>query len=150
MFFMDMQQPAAGPPTNYLVYVILPPLTFFVAFFIFNFAELNRPVDPWGDQALFCLQVERAGQFKECLGPYSRYAFHHPGPLSFYFAAAAQGLLFFLDHARWLVAQLLINVLFFGAALHIFYRIVEHKSHTLLPALAFPFAVSPLGPPYYT
>ncbi len=66
-----------------------------------------------GDLAANALQVERAREFQEFLGPYSQHGFHHPGPISFYYFAATQTLLAFLPSilARHMLAQLGLNLL---------------------------------------
>jgi len=66
-----------------------------------------------GDLAANALQVERAREFQEFLGPYSQHGFHHPGPISFYYFAVAQTLLGFLPSilARHMLAQLGLNLL---------------------------------------
>ncbi len=66
-----------------------------------------------GDLAANALQVERAREFQEFLGPYSQHGFHHPGPISFYYFAVAQALLGFLPSilARHMLAQLGLNLL---------------------------------------
>ena len=66
-----------------------------------------------GDLAANALQVERAREFTELLGPYSQHGFHHPGPVSFYFFAGAQSLFGFLPSilARHMLAQFGLNLL---------------------------------------
>jgi len=66
-----------------------------------------------GDLAANALQVERAREFHEFMGPYSQHGFHHPGPISFYYFAVAQTLLGFLPSilARHMLAQLGLNLL---------------------------------------
>ena len=46
----------------------------------------------WGDAAANALQIERAGRLNETLGPYSRFMFHHPGPVAFYYLALGDEL----------------------------------------------------------
>ncbi|MGH9123068.1 MAG: hypothetical protein ACRDYC_14185, partial [Acidimicrobiales bacterium] len=41
----------------------------------------------YGDQALIELDARRAWHFYQLLGPYSRYGFHHPGPILYYLLA---------------------------------------------------------------
>jgi hypothetical protein len=65
-----------------------------------------------GDLAANALQIERALEFRELLGPYSQHGFHHLGPISFYYYAAAQSLFTFLPAllARHMLAQYLLNI----------------------------------------
>jgi len=66
-----------------------------------------------GDDALNSIKVENAKHFTEYLGPYSRFGFFHPGPISFYYLAFAEPFLRFVPtlFGRYLVAQLLLNSL---------------------------------------
>jgi hypothetical protein len=52
-----------------------------------------------GDLAANALKIERAGEFAEIHGHYSRWGFWHPGPAFFYVYAAAEWL--FNDLMRW-------------------------------------------------
>ncbi len=74
---------------------------------------LSPHLQEQGDLAANALQVERAREFQEFLGPYSQHGFHHPGPISFYYFAMAQTLLGFLPSilARHMLAQLGLNLL---------------------------------------
>lgn len=46
-----------------------------------------------GDISLLALQTAQASDFRELLGPYSRYRFNHPGPVLFYWYAFVEFLL---------------------------------------------------------
>jgi hypothetical protein len=79
-----------------------------------------------GDYASYALQIHRAKHGAELYGNYSRYFFYHPGPGFFYVYASSERLLrdwlglvpsAFNAHA---LAGLLLQSLFFGAALAIF------------------------------
>ncbi len=65
-----------------------------------------------GDLAANALQVERAREGRELLGPYSRHGFNHPGPVSFYIQAWTEPLFApFPSHlARHFAAQLCLNL----------------------------------------
>jgi hypothetical protein len=65
-----------------------------------------------GDLAANALQIERAREFRELLGPYSQHGFHHLGPISFYYYGAAQSVFAFLPAmlARHMLAQYLLNL----------------------------------------
>ncbi len=59
---------------------------------------LNRdlfrvPIFEYTDFAANALQVERAKHFRELLGNYSRWGFHHPGPAFFYIFALGERML---------------------------------------------------------
>ncbi|MGI8751667.1 MAG: hypothetical protein ACR2MN_05040 [Acidimicrobiales bacterium] len=49
--------------------------------------QRNGANSPAGDQALMELGARRALHFAQLLGPYSRYGWHHPGPVLFYVLA---------------------------------------------------------------
>lgn len=65
-----------------------------------------------GDLAANGLQVERAREGRELLGPYSQHGFHHPGPAAFYFQALLEPLLAMFPSylARHSAAQLILTV----------------------------------------
>jgi len=66
-----------------------------------------------GDLAANALQVERAREFQELLGPYSQHRFHHPGPVSFYYFAFTEFLFPWAPAllARHMLAQYVLNIL---------------------------------------
>jgi len=72
---------------------------------------MSETLHEYGDLAANALQVERALQNDEYLGPYSRYHFRHPGPISFYYFAQAQRVLTAIPTplGRTLTADLLLN-----------------------------------------
>jgi len=64
---------------------------------------LNRqlftvPLVERGDLAVNALQVQNALHFRELLGNYSRWDFHHPGPFFFYLFAAGEAVFFRFLH----------------------------------------------------
>src|SRR4051812_10274423 len=63
-----------------LVGVTLVPL---VVAFVALFTGRRGRIVPWGDTALLELTVRDVGAHVPLLGPYSRYHWHHPGPLLF-------------------------------------------------------------------
>lgn len=87
------------------------PVLFLFFLFVAGTSLWNRPFDEVGDEALIGLQTVRAGQFAEGVGPYSRVGFHHPGPVSFYFYAAADRLFPFIQAPgqRYRFVQFLLN-----------------------------------------
>lgn len=85
-------------------------------------------VTPWhedGDFAVNALQIERAKQFNEIYGNYSRFHFNHPGPAFFYVYAAGESLFYdWLEivpspHNAHALAGLILQAAFFAAALGI-------------------------------
>lgn len=77
-----------------------------------------------GDLAANALQVERAREGRELLGPYSRWEFHHPGPAGFYLQAWTEPLFRFLPSllGRHQAAQLLLNLSLVGWTLALLRR----------------------------
>jgi hypothetical protein len=77
-----------------------------------------------GDLAANALQIARASEGRELLGPYSRHGFHHPGPASFYGLAALEPAFFMFPStmARYLAAQLALNLAAFAAAMWLLNR----------------------------
>ena len=74
-----------------------------------------------GDQAANGLQIERAKSASEYLGPYSRFQFNHPGPVTFYYLALTERLFFFVPTplSRHLLAQLVLNLLWIAALVRV-------------------------------
>jgi hypothetical protein len=95
-------------------------LIIFVLYLFFNFNILKQFYFDFGDIALISLKVERAKEFKELLGPYSRMGFFHPGPILFYLYAFLGEIVKSLDlfsnfnsiSAYYYIVQFLINFLF--------------------------------------
>lgn len=59
----------------------------------FREAYFYTPLYEEGDNAANALQIERASEFRELHGNYSRWGFHHPGPAFFYTYALGETLL---------------------------------------------------------
>src|SRR4051812_45809588 len=73
-----------------LVGITLVPL---VVAFVALFTPKRGRILPWGDTALLELSVRDVGSHVLLLGPYSRYRWHHPGPLLFDWLAVPYRLL---------------------------------------------------------
>src|SRR6478752_878633 len=73
-----------------IVGVTLVPL---VVAFVALFTGKRGRITPWGDTALLELSVRDVGSHVLLLGPYSRYHWHHPGPLLFDWLAVPYRLL---------------------------------------------------------
>ncbi len=100
-------------------------------------------VTPWhenGDFALNALQIDRAKDFNETQGNYSRFHFHHPGPAFFYVYAAGEWLAYDLLQIvpapanAHILTGLALQAGFFAAALGIFAGWV--RSRWFLPLAA--------------
>lgn len=73
-------------------------VTVSAAVFLAVLLVLNRdlfrvPIFEYTDFAANALQIERAKHFRELLGNYSRWGFHHPGPAFFYIFALGERVL---------------------------------------------------------
>lgn len=103
-------------------------------------ALLSPHLFEWGDLALGALQIDAARHGAELLGPYSRFGFHHPGPVSFYWLAFSEPLFQWIPTplGRHLVAQLLLNFLLLG----LLYRESRRVLESSLPALLLVLAVT--------
>ncbi len=88
----------------------------------------RQPYYETWDMAVNSLAVGRARHFAEWYGPYSRWGFHHPGPVFFYVLALGEWL--FHDALRLtpapynaqVLAQVLVSGAFYGASLAVFAR----------------------------
>src|SRR5256714_938105 len=97
-------------------------------------ADLFRvPIIEDGDFAANALQVQNAKSFHELLGNYSRWHFHHLGPVFFYIFGIAEYLLYDLLHVvpqpinAHIVAIILVNIAFLAGTLAIFSMHVTSK-----------------------
>jgi len=118
---------------NYFTSVVLIPALFFLVYAGLNFKTFLNPGLEDGDLSSGALQIIRAKNFEEYLGPYSRFEFNHPGPISFYYYAFMEGPLFFIPSpfGRHLAAQFLLNIFFLFLSLHILY--ISLKKKFLIP-----------------
>ncbi len=88
----------------------------------------QQPYYETWDMAVNSLAVGRARHFAEWYGPYSRWGFHHPGPVFFYVLASGEWL--FNDVLRLtpapynaqVLAQVGVSTAFYGASLAVFAR----------------------------
>ena len=88
----------------------------------------RQPYYETWDMAVNSLAVGRARHFAEWYGPYSRWGFHHPGPVFFYVLALGEWL--FHDALRLtpapynaqVLAQVCVSGAFYGASLAVFAR----------------------------
>lgn len=101
-----------------------------------NTALFNAPIFEESDFALNSLQIREAKAFRELLGNYSRWGFHHPGPAVFYVMAFGEWL--FHDATRLVPAptnaQILTIILF--NAVFLFATVRIFLSHFPSPAFA--------------
>ena len=59
-----------------------------------NHRLFTIPINEFADYAANTIQIEDAKHFRDLLGNYSRWGFHHPGPAFFYILALGEGLLY--------------------------------------------------------
>ncbi len=92
-----------------------------------------------GDYAANSLSVEEAKDFRQLLGPYSRFGFHHPGPLIFYFRAATEKALASFELSPYSVhniSQFILNVL---SVFLMLLLLSWHSRSVLTPVVFFVF-----------
>lgn len=73
--------------------VVVSAIVFLAILLILNRDLFKVPIWEYTDFAANALQVERAKHFRELLGNYSRWGFHHPGPAFFYIFAFGERVL---------------------------------------------------------
>ncbi len=90
----DHEAPYAGRGTTRIciISVLLAAGAFLTVLLIINHTLFTAPIMEYGDPALNALQIESAKHFRELLGNYSRWGFHHPGPAFFYIFAFGEVL----------------------------------------------------------
>ncbi len=123
---------------------LLPAVLFAAVVLAINPHLFRVPLVENGDLGANSLQVYHAKMFREMLGNYSRYGFHHPGPAIFYLFAAGEWV--FYDVLRivpapfnaQLLTLLLVNTAFLFGSIEIFAR---HFPGALFRPLALSAAV---------
>ena len=75
--------------------ILVAAAIFLIFLLVINHRLFSVPIHEYTDFAANALQIEKAKDFHELLGNYSRWAFHHPGPAFFYIFALGEKL--FLD-----------------------------------------------------
>jgi len=95
---------AWGIPALLVVILLIPNLAIY-------WTLQNKIADHGADG----LQIIRAAKFSELLGPYSRFQFHHPGPILFYYMAFAEWLIPCCSgQGAHMLAQLVLNAVILG------------------------------------
>src|SRR5215471_288561 len=74
------------------VYIFLCAAAFIATLLVINRDLFRAPIWEYSDYAANAIQIERAKHFRELLGNYSRWAFHHPGPGFMYVFALGERL----------------------------------------------------------
>jgi hypothetical protein len=111
--------------------VVAPALCFLAVVLAINPGIFRTPYAEDGDFAANALQIQNAKAFRELLGNYSRWHFHHPGPAWFYLLAGGEYLFHDLLHLvpapinAQILTIILVNVLFVFGALAIFRSYAE-------------------------
>ncbi|MCX6626535.1 MAG: hypothetical protein NTW28_02750 [Candidatus Solibacter sp.] len=132
------------PITRLQVRALLPAVLFAAVVLAINGHWFRVPFIEDGDLGANSIQVYHAKMFREMLGNYSRWQFHHPGPVFFYLFAAGEYL--FYDFLRivpapmnaQLLTLVLVNTALLFGSIEIFAR---HSSGTLFRPLALAAAV---------
>ena len=103
-----------------------------------NHRLFTVPINEYSDYAANAIQIEDAKHFRDLLGNYSRWGFHHPGPAFFYILALGEGLLY--DWLRvapapmnaQLITIILLNSTFLFLTIYIFAQYC--RSRVFIPA----------------
>lgn len=100
-----------------------------------------------GDLSANELLIRDASELRLCFGPYSRFGFHHPGPVSFYYLAFAQHLFWSLPSAlgSQRMAQLVLNLLLLHLVLRMIQRMTGERRDAWLYLAMIAMAVLPIG-----
>ena len=117
-----------GSPKAITQLTIIVGIVFVAVLLALNTDLFRRPIYEWADYAANSIQIQNAKHFRELLGNYSRWGFHHPGPVFFYVFAAGELLLH--DWLRLapeamnahVLCMILINTFFLFSAIWIFAR----------------------------
>ncbi len=84
-------EPDTSPSSS--LAVVVSAIVFLATLLVLNRDLFQLPIWEYTDFAANALQVERAKHFRELLGNYSRWGFHHPGPAFFYLFALSERVL---------------------------------------------------------
>src|SRR5208337_1374894 len=79
-----------GSPKAITQLTIIVGIVFVAVLLALNTDLFRRPIYEWADFAANSIQIQNAKHFRELLGNYSRWGFHHPGPVFFYVFAAGE------------------------------------------------------------
>jgi len=123
-------------------------ILFFITFVGVNISNFLASCQLGGDLALITLSMEKAKSFSLFLGPYSRFGFNHPGPISSYFYALGDIILFFIPNqwGSFLLTQSLINISWIMAAAFCVRRIFSSAASVyLILALTISLIIAPPG-----
>lgn len=91
----------------------LPIAAFVLSCLIVNLSAFQMPCLERGDYAANALSVERAKEGAQILGAYSRFGYHHPGPIIFYAHALGELIFPWLPpHGAHRLIQIVINGVF--------------------------------------
>lgn len=118
--------------------VWLAAAAFLLAVLIINHDLFLRPIFEHGDYAANAIQIQNAKHFREMLGNYSRWRFHHPGPAFFYIFALGETVLHDWFHLApdalnaHILTIIVLNTVFLFACIGIFAQ--DCRSPLFVPA----------------
>ena len=100
------------------------PLVFLAVVLFSNHKQIIVYHNAVADYGANALQTLRASHFQEMLGPYSRFRWHHPGPIHFYSLALMETLFprVLYGHGAHIVGQLLLNTFFLAWCGYLLFR----------------------------
>lgn len=105
---------------------------YFALYLLWNLTSLLSACERGGDYSLILLETERASRLEALVGPYSRFHFHHPGPIVFYLYAIGRVVFGYLatPTGALYLTQLLINAALLSLAFASVKRGEESKFFT--------------------
>ncbi len=121
---------------------VLTGFLFLAVVLAINWELFVFPQVEWGDVAANALQVQNAEHFKELLGNYSRWHFHHPGPFFFYLFAFGEILFYNVLHVvpaplnGEVLAEIIFNVFCLFCSIYIFSTHIRSALFVPLAVLA--------------
>ena len=128
--------------------LVVPTLVFAAALFWINGDLIRTPHVEESDYAANALQVQDAKRFRTLTGNYSRWKFHHPGPVFFYAYALGEAVLHDATHlvetpfSAHLLMIMVINIVMLATAIGLMRR---YWPSPWFPALAFGAALIVVG-----
>lgn len=119
------------------------PLAFYLLSLALNPAFIFEACSEHGDFAVIGLRTISARKLELLLGPYSRFGFSHPGPITFYFYALVTPLLSWVSSpsGQIILAQVILNFLGLSWALFLVGQSTKNIFHQILAFAIFLLAI---------
>ena len=133
------------------IYIYSLPILFIIVFTVINKEQFDKFNLNVSDYPLIEIQIQLAKTFDAELGQYSKYKFFHPGPISFYYYAAIEKIVFFIksDMGKHLYSQFILNIIFLIIAMNLVYSSFRRKYYSLLLFFSVLFVLE-IHPEYFS